>query len=383
MTKARDIADNAGQGGSGGGSNKNLIINGGFQIFQRATAATTAVNDTYQTADRWKIYESTDGAYTTERSTDTPSGTGYSLKAIVTTADTSIAATQSASIDHYIEAQNLQQLQYGTSSAKTLTLSFFVKSNKTGIYTIGLYKPDTTGYMFTKEYTINSADTWEKKTITITSTAGSTSFITSSGGVIANDNGIGLGLSFNLVRGSNFNGGTSDAWSATIANYSTTNAVNWMDTVGNTFLISEVQLEVGDKATDFEHTSFGDEFARCQRYFTKSGSIGTAEEWYAGVATYSAFGPRNAINLKSTNDRAWVTEQFPVHMRAIPTVTFYPARAAISQTAGSISQYNANTAVTTSTKPLASTQNLYAYFLGTSSDNSSGYTYQYYAEAEL
>ena len=229
MTKARDIADNAGQGGSGGGSNKNLIINGGFQIFQRATAATTAVNDTYQTADRWKIYESTDGAYTTERSTDTPSGTGYSLKAIVTTADTSIAATQYASIDHYIEAQNLQQLQYGTSSAKTLTLSFFVKSNKTGIYTIGLYKPDTTGYMFTKEYTINSADTWEKKTITITPTAGSTSFITSSGGVIANDNGIGLGLSFNLVWGSNFNGGTSDAWSATIANYSTTNAVNWMD----------------------------------------------------------------------------------------------------------------------------------------------------------
>ena len=276
--------------------NRNLVINGAMQVFQRATAATTASNNTYQTADRWKIFESTDGAYTTERSTDTPSGTGYSLKAIVTTADTSIAATQYASIEHYIEAQNLQQLEYGTSSAKTLTLSFFVKSNKTGTYTIALYKPDTTGYMFTKEYTIDSANTWEKKTIIITPTAGSTSFITSSGGAIANDNGIGLGLSFNLVWGSNFNGGTSGAWSATVANYSTTNAVNWMDTVGNTLLISEVQLEVGDTATDFEHRSFGDELARCQRYYWYLGKAankvliggyhGGAADDYGGFITY-------------------------------------------------------------------------------------------------
>jgi len=290
--------------------NRNLVINGAMQVFQRATAATTASNNTYQTADRWKIFESTDGAYTTERSTDTPSGTGYSLKAIVTTADTSIAATQYASIEHYIEAQNLQQLEYGTSSAKTLTLSFFVKSNKTGTYTIALYKPDTTGYMFTKEYTIDSANTWEKKTIIITPTAGSTSFITSSGGAIANDNGIGLGLSFNLVWGSNFNGGTSGAWSATVANYSTTNAVNWMDTVGNTLLISEVQLEVGDTATDFEHRTFADELIKCQRYFCFSNVGDAANEPIGGFLGMA----ENTTRL----DSQWT---FPVQMRATPTMT--------------------------------------------------------------
>ena len=275
MSRARDIADLSSVsarldtlGASEGAlSNRNLVINGNFQIFQRTSATTTVSNSNYQTADRWRLFESTDGAYTTERSTDTPSGTGYSLKAVVTTADTSIAATQYASIEQYIEAQNCQHLAYGTSSAKTITLSFFVKSNKTGTYTIALYKSDTTGYIFTKEYTIDSANTWEKKTITITPTAGSTSFITSSGGAIVNDTGIGLALGFNLAWGSNFTGGTSGSWSSTVANYSTTNAVNWMDTVGNTFLISEVQLEVGDTATDFEHRSYGDELFRCYRYY--------------------------------------------------------------------------------------------------------------------
>ena len=119
--------------------------------------------------------ESTDGAYTSERSTDTPTGTGYSLKLQVTTADTSIAAAQYSYILHEIEAQNLQSLQYGTSSAKTLTLSFWVKSNKTGTYTIDLVKRDSTAYYIPVEYTISSANTWEKKTITITPTAGSTS----------------------------------------------------------------------------------------------------------------------------------------------------------------------------------------------------------------
>lgn len=267
MSKARELAELGAVYDSGALSNRNLIINGGMQVFQRATAATTVSNSNYQTADRWRLFESTDGAYTTERSTDTPSGTGYSLKAVVTTADSSIGAAQYASIEQYIEAQNLQQLEYGTSSAKTLTLSFFVKSNKTGTYTIALYKPDTTGYIFTKEYTIDSANTWEKKTITITPTAGSTSFITSSGGAIVNDTGIGLAVGFNLAWGSNFTGGTSGSWSSTIANYSTTNAVNWMDTVGNTFLIANVQLEVGTEATPFEHRPFGDELMRCYRYY--------------------------------------------------------------------------------------------------------------------
>ena len=310
MSKQHELVQFS-RGATGGGS-KNLLINGGFQIFQRASAATTVSTGQYQTADRWRLYESTDGSYTTERSTDTPSGTGYSLKAVVTTADTSIAATQYASIEQYIEAQNCQHLAYGTSGAKALTLSFYVKSSKTGIYTITLYKPDTTGYIYTKEYTINAANTWEKKEITITPTAGSTSFITSSGGAIANDNGIGLALGFNLAWGSNFSGGTSDVWSATIANYSTTNAVNWMDTVGNTFLIAEAQLEVNDTSTDFEFENYATTLAKCQRYFYNFQPAGTVNSG------------GNEVGIVGSNyngNNFFGSIYFPVTMRATPALS--------------------------------------------------------------
>ena len=244
---------------------RNLIINGAMQVFQRATAATAAAGG-YETADRFIMGEVSGGAYTTERSTDHPTSSGYSLKAQVTTADTSLSAAHYAYIFHKIEAQNLQHLAYGTSSAKTLTLSFFVKSNKTGTYTVNLYKPDGTGYIFVQEYTIDSADTWEKKTITISPTAGSTSFITASAGAIANDNGSGLEVGFGLAWGSNYTGGTSGSWSSNTNHYATTNQVNWLDSTSNNFYLTQIQIEVGEQATPFEHHSFADELRRCQRY---------------------------------------------------------------------------------------------------------------------
>ena len=202
---------------------RNLIINGAYQVFQRASSATTATT-TYSTADRWVIYEATDGSMTTEKSSDHPIS-GSSLKAQVTGADTSIAAGQFAYIYQNIEAQNLQHLSYGTSSAKTLTLSFFVKSSKTGVYTINLDKQDNTGFIFVAEYTISSANTWEKKTITITPDSN----IQASGGAIDNDTGTGLSLGFGLVWGSNVNGGTSGIWSARGNNhYGTSNQTGWI-----------------------------------------------------------------------------------------------------------------------------------------------------------
>jgi len=247
--------------------NRNLIINGAMQIFQRATAATAATG--YTTADRWHISETSDGAYTSERSTDNPFGTGYSIKLQCTTADTSLAATQFARVYQRIEAQNLQHLLYGTSSAKTLTLSFWVKSSKTGIYSILLRKEDNTAYHFIHSYTISSADTWEKKIITITPTAGSTSFITASAGAIANDNAMGFELAFNLAQGSSYAIGTSNTWSSNAATFASTNQVNWMDSTANNLYLTKVQLEVGEQATPFEHRSFGDELAACQRYYTE------------------------------------------------------------------------------------------------------------------
>ena len=317
MSKAAELA--ALIGSQTALSNKNLIINGAFQVFQRAAAATTATT-TYTTADRWQPYESTDGAMTTEQSSDHPLGSGSSLKAQVTTADSSIGASQFCYIFQRIEAQNLQHLLYGTSSAKPLTLSFYVKSNKTGTYTINLYKPDNTAYNYVQEYTISSANTWEKKEITILPTAGSTSLITSSAGAINNDTGSGLELGFSLAFGSDFNT-TANTWVAA-NDYSTTNQVNWMDSTSNNFYLTEVQLEVGETATPFEHRSFADEMYRCRRYFYKSFNYDTAPE--NGGASGVSFNGGLLGYCGSNNSGTYSgVLRFDPEMRATPTVVTY------------------------------------------------------------
>ena len=316
MSKAAELA--ALIGSQTALSNRNLIINGAMQVAQRGTSAVAVGAGTF-IVDRFKTYESTDGAYTIEQSTDAPDGFTTSLKGQVTTADTSIAAGQYAYWPYYIEAQDLQHLSYGASSAKTITLSFWVKSSKTGVYTVAAYKPDNTAYIFTQEYTISSANTWENKTITIAPTAGSTSFITSSGGAIANDNGPGLILSWNLSFGSNFTGGTSNSWSSDTSDYSTTNAVNWMDSTSNNFYLTGVQLEVGSSATDFDHSeSYGETLAKCQRYYQKSFPQGTAPG--SSTSTNSEF----QFSFGTAGNQivgAYVV--FPTLMRASPTLTLY------------------------------------------------------------
>jgi len=301
MSKAAELAALIGSGQAQG--NKNFVINGDMQCWQRASAATAASNG-YATVDRWAFGESTDGAYTSEQSTDTPTGTGYSVKAQVTTADASIAAAQYAYIYQEIEAQNLQPLQYGTSSAKTLTLSFWVKSNKTGTYTIVIVKRDSTAYFIPVEYTISSANTWEKKEITITPTAGSTSLITASAGAIANDNGHGIQLGFGLAWGSNYHG-TSNTWSAS-THYGTSNQVNWMDSTSNNFYLAQVQLEIGEVATAFEHEDFGTTLRKCQRYFE-------TVEWSSYVI---------AGNSYSTTQANMGPIVWKVNKRANPALTF-------------------------------------------------------------
>ena len=332
-------------------SSRNLIINGAMQVAQRGTSAVPVGNGTF-IVDRFKAYKSNDGAYTIEQSTDAPDGFSTSLKGQVTTADTSIAAGQYVYWPYYVEAQDLQHLSYGTSSAKTLTLSFWVKSSKTGVYTLSVYKPDTTSYMFTHEYTISSANTWENKTITISPTAGSTSFITSSGGAIANDNGAGLILSWNLSFGSDFTGGTSNSWSSTTADYSTTNAVNWMDSTSNNFYLTGVQLELGDTATPFEHRSYADELVRCQRYY----QINYAT-WY-GVAQASGYFVSSNITYK-------------------PDLRATPAVAQTYFTSGSAGRFT-STAATNST-----INGTTIYSSPSSAGGNSGYIATWSADAEL
>ena len=293
-------------------SHRNMIINGGMQVWQRATSATTASQD-YHTADRWKMYESTDGAYTSEKhdmSLAECSTTGHrtALKLTPTTADPDIEPTQYAYTGQFIEAQNLQHLKYGTADAKTITLSFWVKSNITGTWCIHLRKPDNTAYNYIKNYSISSADTWEHKTITITPTAGSTSLITGANGAIDNNNDVGLIVGFNLGWGSNGHG-ADDTWNSSddygTSSHSTT--ASFMANTSNTFYLTGVQLELGSVATPFEMRSYGEELARCQRYYYK-------------IDTYRNNGYGSLLMMTSHNQTQLRGHlELPQVMRTLPT----------------------------------------------------------------
>jgi len=338
MSKAAELAALIGSGQAQG--NKNFIINGDMQVSQRATGA-TAVGSGYYTIDRFKTHKSNDGAFTIEQSTDNPFGTGNSLKMAVTTADTSVAAGQYLFLSQSIEAQNLQSLLYGTSSAKTVTLSFWVKSNKTGTYVITLYKSDNTISVIPVEYTIDSANTWEKKTITVTPTAGGTSLITASGGAIDNNNAEGMMVIFGLAWGSTYAGGTNNTWSSNSNHYSTSNQVNWMDSTSNNFYLSQVQLEIGDVATPFEHRSFGDELLKCQRYFSHSGDTRNNGIVHSCYTTVSAYANPNFVTT----------------MRTAPTIT-------MAASGRNFYSGNANKTISAFTPQNAGTQNFQHHLQG-------------------
>ena len=173
MSKARDLADLGAVtdrldtvGASDGAlSNRNLIINGAMQVAQRGTSASLASGNF--TVDRFKLQSTNldelDGTMTQD--SDAPSGFSNSLKITTTTAETSIAADEYFYVTQFIEAQNLQQLSFGNSSAKSITVSFWTKSTQTGTFAVSLYTPDNAG-MANSTYTINAASTWEYKTIT-------------------------------------------------------------------------------------------------------------------------------------------------------------------------------------------------------------------------
>ena len=246
-------------------SNRNKVINGAMICSQRTiSASVTGSTNAYVALDRFKSRNVHDGAYTLSQSTTSPDGFANSLKVDVTTADTSLASNVRATIEHFIEAQDLQDLGYGTSSAKTITVSFYVRSNKTGNYGFSIEQADNGFKQVTLQYTINSADTWERKTFTI---AGDTS------GVINNDEGSGLELYWWLAAGSTYTSGSTRTTYTAYANgdFGAGQAVNLLDSTSNEWYITGVQLEVNSSgvATDFEHRSFADELRRCQRYYAK------------------------------------------------------------------------------------------------------------------
>ena len=255
MSNARQLAANLPR--EGGLSNRNMLINSAMQVAQRGTSSSSAG---YQTVDRFRFTSSDMDqlAFTQSQDTTGPSGFTNSYKITVTTPETTTEAEEQLYMFQAIEAQNLQQLGYGTSDAKQLTLSFWVKSSVTGAYCVAFYQNDG-NRLITSTYSISSANTWEYKTITID---GDTS------GTINNDNGAGLELYFFLSVGPDRKTTDSTSWGTwTAAKFGYGQVADVAATSSATWQITGVQLEVGDTATPFEHRSYGDELARCQRYY--------------------------------------------------------------------------------------------------------------------
>ena len=255
---------------------KNLIINGDFQVSQRGTSATSISSDTYHTVDRWKFVANSSGTFTLSKESDAPPGFSNSLKYLCTTADSSpsyLICRQN------IEGQNLQQLGYGTSSAKHITFSFWVKSNITGTYSLGLVNIDATYKNNSLYYTINSPGTWEYKTLTFNPDT-STGF--------DNDNELSMEVNWWLGASGTYNGGssTNGNW-VNLTDSTRAGSAQVGTAVNNYWQIAGVQLEVGKNATEFEHRSYGEELALCQRYcqrYTKlmaAGVVGgSTESWH-------------------------------------------------------------------------------------------------------
>ena len=274
--------------------NRNLIINGAMTVAQRGTSAVTATANF--PVDRFRVDHSTDGAFTAQQSTDVPSGQGFvnSIKYQTTTADSSLAADQFFYTRQIIEGLNSARLMFGSSSAKTLTLSFWVRSSLTGTFGGSVWN-DGFNRSYPYSYTIDAADTWEKKTITFTGDTTGTWLTT---------NGRGINVGWGLGIGSDYLG-TAGAWAAS-GLISPTGATSVIGTLNATWYITGVQLEVGDTATDFEHRTYGDELIKCKRYFTQ----------WTGTANQTV-GTGTVI----TGTTSFVDVQFPIEMRTGPTIT--------------------------------------------------------------
>ena len=281
---------------------KNIIINGDMSLAQRGTSATgVGASDTYL-IDRFFLdaNASPSARFTMSQSTDVPTGQGFatSLKMDCTTAQASYTGNQLTAISQRFEGQNVQYLKYGTSSAQTLTLSFWVKSNKTGTYIAELDQTGN-GRDQSQSYTISSANTWEKKTLTYTGDTAST---------LANDNTEELEVYFWLACSSAFTSGTlNTSWNSTTNANRAVGQVNLADSTSNEWYVTGVQLEAGTTASEFEFLPVDVNLNRCKRYFLSLQGAGS-----------TAIGA--GISQSSSSSAFYVN--FITSMRSSPTATY-------------------------------------------------------------
>ena len=285
-------------------SNKNAIINGDFNIWQRGVSFTSTINGAYS-ADRWIYVKSGAMVHDISRSTDVPTVAeagrkfNYSLKIDCTTVDSSIAAGDFAVIEHRVEGYNWLPL-----AQKAGVISFWLKAPKTGVYGVAL-KNSINDRSFVGEITVNSANTWEKKTVNYSASP--------SAGTWDYTNGIGLAISLVLAAGTNYQT-TKDTWQ-TGAFLTTSNQVNACDNTSNDLYLTGVQLEVGSIATPFEVKSFSASLAECLRYYQKSYDYATA------IAALTQLGEVGLLRVESADYEYSTLLQ--AQMRSAPTVATY------------------------------------------------------------
>ena len=367
MSKAAELA--ALIGSQTALSNRNLIINGGMTVAQRGTQ--TNQTSAYTACDRWNFIESGSTVITTSQSTDTPASQGFanSLKVDVTTASGTPSSSHYAIIRQKLEGQDLQRLLYGTSSAKKITLSFWVKSPKTGKQYVELYHTDA-AYHNQQSYTIAAADTWQYVSLTYNGYE-TTAF--------DNDNGNSLMIQYWLMAGSDYTGGTTteNTWHNTNANRFS-GLVNVVDNTANNWFLTGVQLEVGETTTDFEHRSFAEELASCERYYQKSYNMTNAPGHNGTAGAVFARNTTDGVNISNRMDAG---TRFVTRMRSTPTVTIY----SLNGTADNLSD------ITTGTNHSANQGVNSIQHRGTtgfgglvvSGGNDEGLGYHYTAEAEI
>ncbi len=322
------------------GGRRNILYNGAMTIAQRGTSFTSLGGTAgVYSLDRMRFgFTMNSGRFTITQSTDTPNGFANSLKIDVTTAESSLNAASGCAIGQFIEGQDVQQFKKGTSDAEQYTVSFHVKSNVTGTYIVELFDFDNTRQV-SKSYTIDSANTWEKKTLT---------FPADTSGAFGNDNDKSLAVQWFFASGTNRTSGTlNTSWASSTDANRIVGQTNLFSSTDNELYITGMQLEVGSTATPFEHRTFGEELQLCQRYYYERTGSGTA----LGVDPYHWV--MNGLAYNTTLGTGGLA--FPTPMRATPTLGFSSAGHFQKNSAGrgdavtSIELYDAADNATTAT----------------------------------
>jgi len=284
------------------GGRRNIVINGGMQVAQRATQVTgLGASGGYQTVDRWTISvgATSAGRFTIDQISDGPDGIANSTKLTCTTADTSIAAGELLQFQTKLEGQDLQQMNKGVASAKEVTVSFYVKGNAAATYSVEMHDRDNTRFN-SHEFSVTTDWVRIVRTFAADADDGSSPY--------DDDNAVSMSLNFNLHGGSTYTGGshTDNAWHETVNQRLGDNATSFFDATSRTFFITGVQMEVGSVATPFESRSFGEEQELCKRYYHKLVSTGPYQKFAVGTAF--------------TTDDCMFVFKFSPEMRGIPTL---------------------------------------------------------------